>query len=279
MRLVGGRSLLIDGPSATLLPETKCFKYQLLDLFDVFEDSSFWFIVLKSGGENQTPFFFYHRGSSNFSTLNLTEFQWWLESKQKIIPFGYYSLCGTWFFEDSLKTQMGEVLIFQSSQGPTRCEFFMVLRGGGEWNLREIPYLFAILEDCRETFPRVNKKKGLFLFSLISIFFLLTELWKIVVAGSEESASSPVVPRSGSSARKKKYAPNDQGRYVCTQCNRSYAAYHNLMRHMRYECGLPPRFPCNVCGRFFRRKDDLQRHIARIHGMLDVSLDGVKPDE
>ena len=164
MRLVGGRSLLIDGPSATLLPETKCFKYQLLDLFDVFEDSSFWFIVLKSGGENQTPFF-YHRGSSNFSTLNLTEFQWWLESKQKIIPFGYYSLCGTWFFEDSLKTQMGEVLIFQSSQGPTRCEFFMVLRGGGEWNLREIPYLFAILEDCRETFPRVNKKKR-----FISIF-------------------------------------------------------------------------------------------------------------
>jgi len=97
--------------------------------------------------------------------------------------------------------------------------------------------------------------------------------------GSEESASSPVVPRSSSSARKKRYAPNDQGRYVCTQCNRSYAAYHNLMRHMRYECGLPPRFPCNVCGRFFRRKDDLQRHIARIHGMLDVSLDGVKPDE
>ena len=101
----------------------------------------------------------------------------------------------------------------------------------------------------------------------------------VQISGSEESASSPVVPRSSSSARKKKYAPNDQGRYVCTQCNRSYAAYHNLMRHMRYECGLPPRFPCNVCGRFFRRKDDLQRHIARIHGMLDVSLDGVKPDE
>lgn len=45
----------------------------------------------------------------------------------------------------------------------------------------------------------------------------------------------------------------------------------NLMRHMRYECGLPPRFPCHVCGRFFRRKDDLQRHIARIHGILDGS--------
>uniref|UniRef100_A0A0P6J1F6 Thiol-specific monooxygenase n=2 Tax=Daphnia magna TaxID=35525 RepID=A0A0P6J1F6_9CRUS len=101
--------------------------------------------------------------------------------------------------------------------------------------------------------------------------------------GSEESSTSPVV-RSGdrgigggsnaasnSTARKKKYAPNEQGRYVCTQCGRSYAAYHNLMRHMRYECGLPPRFPCHVCGRFFRRKDDLQRHIARIHGILDGS--------
>ena len=59
----------------------------------------------------------------------------------------------------------------------------------------------------------------------------------------------------------------------------------NLMRHMRYECGLPPRFPCHVCGRFFRRKDDLQRHIARIHGILDgaaamlLAGDGIKQDE
>lgn len=58
------------------------------------------------------------------------------------------------------------------------------------------------------------------------------------IIGSEESSSSPVV-RSGdrgagggssgtgnSTARKKKYAPNEQGRYVCTQCGRSYAAYH-----------------------------------------------------
>lgn len=48
-----------------------------------------------------------------------------------------------------------------------------------------------------------------------------------------------------------------------------YIFLQNLMRHMRYECGLPPRFPCQVCGRFFRRKDDLQRHVARIHGILD----------
>ena len=45
--------------------------------------------------------------------------------------------------------------------------------------------------------------------------------------------------------------------------------FQNLMRHMRYECGLPPRFPCHVCGRFFRRKDDLHRHVSRIHGILD----------
>ena len=75
----------------------------------------------------------------------------------------------------------------------------------------------------------------------------------------------------GGSSRKRKYPPNDHGRYDCTQCGRSYAAYHNLMRHLRYECGLPPRFPCHVCGRYFRRKDDLHRHISRIHGnQLDI---------
>lgn len=31
---------------------------------------------------------------------------------------------------------------------------------------------------------------------------------------------------SGANSRRKKYAPNEQGRYVCTKCSRSYAAYH-----------------------------------------------------
>ena len=30
----------------------------------------------------------------------------------------------------------------------------------------------------------------------------------------------------GGATRKRKYAPNEQGRYVCAQCSRSYAAYH-----------------------------------------------------
>ncbi len=52
---------------------------------------------------------------------------------------------------------------------------------------------------------------------------------------AEESSSSPVVRSSesqagsSSAARKKKYEPNEQGRYVCTQCGRTYAAYHVII--------------------------------------------------
>lgn len=76
-------------------------------------------------------------------------------------------------------------------------------------------------------------------------FLIATDRVVVKIAGYEESSSSPVV-RTGdgvggsgggggggsggsgpsSSARKKKYTPNEQGRYVCTQCGRSYAAYH-----------------------------------------------------
>lgn len=61
----------------------------------------------------------------------------------------------------------------------------------------------------------------------------------VVCIGSEESSSSPVVRTGGGAkgggrgvgggggaTRKRKYAPNEQGRYVCAQCSRSYAAYH-----------------------------------------------------
>jgi len=63
----------------------------------------------------------------------------------------------------------------------------------------------------------------------------------VVCTGSEESSSSPVVRTGGGGAkgrgvgggasRKRKYAPNEQGRYVCAQCSRSYAAYHVMPNH------------------------------------------------
>ncbi|XP_022903206.2 longitudinals lacking protein, isoforms H/M/V isoform X2 [Onthophagus taurus] len=63
--------------------------------------------------------------------------------------------------------------------------------------------------------------------------------------------------------------PSDdqERRYHCDTCHRSYKYQSNLCNHKREECGKSPSYFCPVCNRGFKKKQHLQRHMAGIHNM------------
>ncbi|XP_076383048.1 uncharacterized protein LOC117224668 [Megalopta genalis] len=55
--------------------------------------------------------------------------------------------------------------------------------------------------------------------------------------------------------------------YVCPNpnCAKSFSWKGNLNRHLRYECGLQPRFKCPYCEYRCKVKGDVNKHIIRKH--------------
>lgn len=55
-------------------------------------------------------------------------------------------------------------------------------------------------------------------------------------------------------------------KYVCPRnCGRSYNHRATMNRHLKYECGVPPRFKCNICGKMFAQKVNLNTHLMSVH--------------
>jgi len=79
------------------------------------------------------------------------------------------------------------------------------------------------------------------------------------------SGSYETVPHrsNGNQITRKK----QRGIYSCTNtnCLRSFNWKGNLMRHLRYECGLQPRFKCPYCDYCCKVKGDVGKHIVRKH--------------
>ncbi|XP_053996896.1 zinc finger protein 595-like [Hylaeus anthracinus] len=70
--------------------------------------------------------------------------------------------------------------------------------------------------------------------------------------------TSEVVFRS----RRLRYSRKD---HVCPKCGNGYTVAKSLNRHLRYECGVAPRFKCPYCGNRGKQRAHVKDHIRRIH--------------
>lgn len=51
------------------------------------------------------------------------------------------------------------------------------------------------------------------------------------------------------------------GAYTCSRCGNSYARPHSLNRHIRFECGVEPKFECPICHKKSKHKHNLVLHM------------------
>ena len=66
--------------------------------------------------------------------------------------------------------------------------------------------------------------------------------------------------------RRKNYNEEEEAmRHLCTKCNRSYKHRSHMIRHFKYECGIPQRFECPYCQRHLRQRTDVWNHIRALH--------------
>jgi len=56
--------------------------------------------------------------------------------------------------------------------------------------------------------------------------------------------------------------------FDCPKCEKQYKRRSNLMFHLKYECGVEPKFKCVTCSRQFKQKQSLKRHNIMIHKLL-----------
>lgn len=53
--------------------------------------------------------------------------------------------------------------------------------------------------------------------------------------------------------------------FFCPKCNKKYQHKGNLHKHLRYECGVEPKFCCYFCPKKFKQKSNLKEHLRCVH--------------
>ncbi|EZA51248.1 Gastrula zinc finger protein XlCGF57.1 [Ooceraea biroi] len=63
--------------------------------------------------------------------------------------------------------------------------------------------------------------------------------------------------------------------HVCPKCGNGYSVIKSLRRHLRYECGLTPRFKCPYCGTRSKQRGHVSQHIHTKMIKAEASLEDV----
>lgn len=70
----------------------------------------------------------------------------------------------------------------------------------------------------------------------------------------------------------KKQKPIDnieENNFECDRCGRRYKRKVTLTRHLKFECGITPKFACSYCMHRFKRKEYLVAHLKIRHNHID----------
>ena len=71
------------------------------------------------------------------------------------------------------------------------------------------------------------------------------------------SGSTTITPRSSTAGA----TVSNLGAFTCTRCGNAYARPHSLNRHLRFECGVEPKFECPICHKKSKHKHNLMLHM------------------
>ncbi|XP_011882469.1 PREDICTED: gastrula zinc finger protein XlCGF57.1-like [Vollenhovia emeryi] len=56
--------------------------------------------------------------------------------------------------------------------------------------------------------------------------------------------------------------------FTCHQCGRTYQIRHNLLKHLRYECGGQKHFACSLCPSRYTQNGKLRQHMLNAHNVI-----------
>lgn len=63
------------------------------------------------------------------------------------------------------------------------------------------------------------------------------------------------------------------GRYACPYgCGRTYKRKGAVSQHLKYECGVEPKFKCDICDKKFSHKSQMKGHMINIHKTLPINI-------
>jgi len=97
---------------------------------------------------------------------------------------------------------------------------------------------------------------------LLSVERVFPLLYGSYGIGMFDSAKSDADHNRGSSIRRR---GTGRRNHVCPKCGNGYSVVKSLRRHLRYECGLTPRFKCPYCGTRSKQRGHVSQHIRRKH--------------